>query len=283
MTTSTEETADDQVAVDSIAFTSEADADAVTVTVTQSVDPTAESPAFDREDGTEDGGYVHVDHSIENDDVEDVTVRFRIHEDRLDPGERPDDVALYRHEDGTWNEVPTEQVDRTDDHYVFEAESPGLSNFVTGIKKPKFEIADAQVSVTEVRVEEGTEVATRVTNVGGSDGTFVLKLYQDDERVAAAALSISAAGTRQTTFDRTFDEPGIYQLYVNERFAGNVTVRAVETATPVATDGTGSPTPSPSPTARSTPESTPGSAPGFGPLTALVAVALLLGHVWRRR
>jgi PGF-pre-PGF domain-containing protein/PGF-CTERM protein len=287
MDTTTDETQEEAVAVDTVEFTSRTDAEDVSISVTQSTEPTAEAPDYESDEGTEPGGYVDIDHDIDNADVENVDIEFRLSKDRLGPDEEPDDVALYRAEDEAgeieWNELDTEQTGETETHYVFEAESPGLSNFVVGVKQAQFRIADAAVSVAEVQVREETQVVAQVTNTGGADGTFVVELVRDDETVASRSLTIAPNGTRRTTFDQQFAEPGDYDLFVNDVFAATVTVEQ-RTATPAPTempdeptaasgDGSVDVTETATPTATTTPDGeTSVFSPGFGPVIAVLAL-----------
>jgi hypothetical protein len=223
-------TRDDVVAVDAVSFTPER-AGSVNLSIATNVSRFGDVPAFALGDGTEPAGYVHVDHSIPNEQVRDVTFRVRVRKDRLAGIETgPEDVALYRHEERGWVELPTQFVEEGETHYFFEARTPGFSDFTTGVKQAKFRITDALVTVTRISTQQGTEVLVRVRNDGGADGTYTVKLFLEETLVDRTELSIAPNGTRQATFERSFDEPGVYQVYVNERFVGNITVESGDTA-----------------------------------------------------
>jgi hypothetical protein len=278
-------TRDDGVAIDALSFTPERDG-SVALSVATNASRFADVPAFAPADGTEPVGFVRVEHDLDDDHVRNVTFTFRVRRDLLTGTETgPEDVSLYRFEEGVWVERPTRLVDEGNTHYFFEASAPGLSDFATGIKQAQFRITDALVTVTRLTTAEGTEVLVRVRNVGGADGTYTVRLLLADTVVDSRELSIAPNGTRQATFERSFDEPGTYQVSVNDRFVGHVTVdpaatAAPTTATAAATDGAMSRTRSGA--ARST---TDGALPGFGPGTATLAllVATLLLVVHRRR
>ena len=283
-------TRDDGLAVDALSFVPERGGN-VTLSVATNASRFGDVPAFAPDDGTEPAGFVHVEHDIANEDVRNVTFDLRVRKDLLAGNETgPEDVAFYRHAGGTWTELPTRVVGEGDTHYFLEARAPGLSDFATGVKQAKFRITDAVVTVTRIRTDEGTEVLVRVRNVGGADGTYSVRLLLDEDVVDRRELSIAPNGTRQATFDRSFGEPGTYEVYVNDRFVGNVTVdpagtavtdtaRTAGTAESVTEDGelaTGSGNDG-SPTGR--------ALPGFGPGVAVLAiiVAGLLLSVRRRR
>jgi PGF-pre-PGF domain-containing protein len=280
-------TRDDVVAVDALSFTPERDGD-VTLSVATNVSRFGDVPAFSRPDGTEPAGYVHVDHSIDNENVRNVTVTFRVRRDRLAGEETgPEDVALYRYESGAWVELPTRLVGTGETHHRFEARAPGLSDFATGIKRAKFRITDAVVTVTRIDTHQGTDVQVRVRNVGGADGTYVVRLLLDGQPVDRRELSIAPNGTRQATFERSFDRPGTYGVSVNERFVANVTVRppATETATAAPATATNAPatgSSAASTTRADTSSTSAESFPGLGFGTALAAVLAVVSLLTAR-
>ena len=280
-------TRDDGLAVDALSFVPERGGN-VTLSVATNASRFGDVPAFALADGTEPAGFVHVDHDIANEDVRNVTFDLRVRKDLLAGNETgPEDVAFYRYEAGTWTELPTRVAGEGDTHYFFEARAPGLSDFATGVKQAKFRITDAVVTVTRIRTDEGTEVLVRVRNVGGADGTYSVRLLLDEDVVDRRELSIAPNGTRQATFDRSFGDPGTYEVYVNDRFVGNVTVdpagtAATDTTEGVTEDGIGGEDTAGagnggSPTGR--------ALPGFGPGVAALAVIVagLLLTLRRRR
>ncbi|WP_162562420.1 PKD domain-containing protein [Salinigranum rubrum] len=183
------------------------------------------SPAFDRDDNTELLSNVRVDHSIDNADVSDVEIGFRVSKDRLAGlGVPAEDVALYRHQEGTWAELPTTVVGETADAYAFRASSPGLSEFAVGAKQPNFALQTVRVAVEEIRVGDDIQVFVRITNDGGADGSFVANLVIDGEVVENRELTIAAGGRRQVRFARPIGAVGSYTVQVNDALAGEVIV-----------------------------------------------------------
>lgn len=270
-------TRDDRVAVDALSFVPERDGN-ITLSVATNDSRFGDVPEFALEDGTQSAGFVRVDHSIANENVRNVTFTLRVRKDLLAGNETgPEDVALYRYEDGTWTELPTRPVGEDVTHYFFEASAPGLSDFVTGVKQAKFRITDAVVTVTRIRTDQGTEVLVHVRNVGGADGTYEVELLLDESVVDRRELSIAPNGTRQATFERSFGEPGTYEVYVNDRFVGNVTVARAGTAT----TGDGGADTGPGDGGSTTGRALPGV--GIATTVLALAVAALLMAVHRRR
>ena len=280
-------TRDDGVAVDALSFTPERDGN-VSLSVATNASRFGDVPAFGPADGTEPAGYVRVEHSIANEDVRNATFTLRVRRDRVAGNETgPEDVAFYRHEDGTWTELPTRLIGEGDTHYFFEARAPGLSDFATGVKQAKFRITEAVVTVTRIRTDEGTDVLVRVRNVGGADGTYTVRLVLEGREVDRRALSIAPTGTRQATFQRSFGTPGRYEVYVNDRFVATVTVDSMPTASPVNTVNAVNTATGTEPTGRPERTSSTGvSFPGFTPgavVVALLAAIRLLGGRRRHR
>lgn len=227
-----------------------------------------EAPGLDRTNATVPLGYVHIEHSIADEDVGNVTVTFRVNESLVAAANAtPENVALFRFSGGNWTELPTELVGQDDGAYVYRAESPGLSEFATGAKRPKFEIPMATVSVTSVTVGESVEVQVQITNVGSADGVYVAELSLDGAVVDDREVTVAAGGNRLVTFQRTLDQPGTYEVSVNEVPAGEVLVQSgAETTAPPAGDEPTSTIPGTT--------SPAGGQPGFGPLVGVVAVLL---------
>lgn len=192
-----------------------------TMTVTTSRDPLPGSPLFD-ETGAFSLARVRLDHSISNEDVEDVSFTFRLSKQRLrSTSTDPEAVVLYRYANNEWNALETEFVGETKTHYLFEAEAPGLSEFAIGAERPDFDLWYSDVRSGS---DHSVKVVGRVTNVGGADGVFSATLTIQGTPVAMQEITIASGGTRQFTFEHTFRKTGTYQLYINDQLAGTITV-----------------------------------------------------------
>jgi PGF-pre-PGF domain-containing protein len=181
------------------------------------------TPEFSPGAAAEGVGYISVDHTVPDEDIETVSFRFTVAADRITPEERGD-IALYRHHNGSWNEVPTSYVDRNGTAYVFEAESPGLSEFTVGKKVPAFEIEQATLLASPQTVADPVDVRVRITNDGGADGVYTARLLLNQAPIAEKQLSIAAGGTRQTSFEQDIDAPGEYTVLVNNYTVGDLDV-----------------------------------------------------------
>lgn len=83
--------------------------------------------------------YVHIDH-IETDSAEtfrDTGLRYQIRQDAVPSSVDPEEIPLYRwsDDDDEWVNLTddVELVETTETHYVYEAETPGFSQFATSI------------------------------------------------------------------------------------------------------------------------------------------------------
>ncbi|WP_138007371.1 GLUG motif-containing protein [Halalkalirubrum salinum] len=182
-------------------------------------------------------GYVEVTHSNSDDDIEGVTFQFRVQSAYLDEHDiESEDIALYRDETGRWNELDATEVETTDTHHVFEAESPGLSLFAVGAPDSTEPTSgpDAAVTVSPSVVTVGEEVT-----LDGSDST------NEDGEIAAYNWSIYGETLTGETVTVTADEPGEYTVKLtvtNDAGETDTTVTDLTVTAGEETSGNGLPT-----------------------------------------
>ena len=200
---------------------------AFTMSVVSSQERLPGSPAFDTGPGTEALGRIRLEHSIDNADVDDVSFTFRVSKGRLRAADvDPEAVALYRFADGEWTALPTRLVGEEDGHYLLRADSPGLSEFAVGVRRPSFETRWAVVDRSRTDLGEVVGVTALISNVGGADGTVVVELVVGQDVVDHRQLTIAAGGTRQVSFRAPMHRGGTHRVYVDGVYAGAVTVTA---------------------------------------------------------
>jgi PGF-CTERM protein len=184
-----------------------------------------------------------------------------------------EEYALYRYHGGEWVELNTTVVTEADSYYVVRATSPGLSDFTSGVKQPKFRLVDGNVTVTKITTGEDVGVRVKIRNDGGADGTYTTKLLLNDEVVSQKDATISADSKRVVTFEQEISDPGTYTVVVNNVTISDVEVTAEElNQTASNPDGTSDPGGEGETNTRT---------PGFGLLVAIVALlagAVLLGR-----
>jgi len=231
---SPESVKDDDAAFDSISVRAKRGG-SFTMKVTTTRHALPGSPEFD-EPGSDSLARVRLDHSISNEEVDDVSFTFRVSKERIESTSTdPEAVVLYRHSENTWNELDTELIGETSGHYIYQAHSPGMSEFAIGAQRPEFEVWYSDVS--QIDAEQGSvEVVGRVTNIGRADGVYTASLNVKGNPVARKEVTIAAGGTRQVSFDHTISEPGTYQLYLNSELAGTVTIEPDDVSRPEETN-----------------------------------------------
>lgn len=102
--------------------------------------------------GARPAGFIQVNHTISNDDVDGASFDFRVRKSYLNrTGVGPDAVQLFRDEDTRWNGLETRRVGETEQFYHYVADSPGLSLFTIGAFTPIFELQDATLLNDSIR------------------------------------------------------------------------------------------------------------------------------------
>ncbi|MFD1600244.1 PKD domain-containing protein [Halobellus rarus] len=191
---------------------------------------------FAGETGARPAGQVIVDHSISDRDIDAVTFTFEVRKSYLNALDAaPDSVALYRNEQVRWRTLSTEHIGETDTHYVFEAVSPGLSEFNIGIASPLFEVREASLDAASVSMGEPVVVSTVIENVGSEDGTYELTIQADGGSVVTKPVLIAAQSTETVTLALSLVEAGTYDVTIGERSVGAVEIESRESRTDVAT------------------------------------------------
>ncbi|MFC6874853.1 PGF-pre-PGF domain-containing protein [Halobellus marinus] len=95
--------------------------------------PSEEVPDLSAETNADEVAYVNVDTNVAEDDLESVTFEFSVSRDRLSESDlSPDEVALYRFNDGEYEEYDASVESEGDDRVTYTAEVPGLSVFAIG-------------------------------------------------------------------------------------------------------------------------------------------------------
>ena len=219
-------------------------------------------------DGATPFAYLNVSHpDVDDANVSNANVTFGVSEERLAAANASaDDVALYRHHGGEWTELDVRQVEGSNGTHVFAAESPGLSTFAVGAKRPSIAVADVTLSDSTVESGGTVTVTAKVTNDGGAAGSYTVDLTAFGEVVDSRDLTLDAGESRSVTFVQRMSSPGAYDLSVNGE---NATLQVTGSTATETSDGT---------------STTNGSGqPGFGVTAALVAVLATLVATLRRR
>ncbi|ELZ81439.1 serine/threonine protein kinase [Haloferax larsenii JCM 13917] len=186
---------------------------------------------FLEETGARPAGYVIVDHDdLSDDNIDDVTFTFRVSKAYLSTtGVDADSVALYRNETVRWNKLSTRLVGETETQYVFEAKSPGLSEFVIGATAPAFEVSETALSHDEMGVGDDATVDVTLSNLGGAAGSYTLELRSDGTTIATETVALDAGEERTVSLDAAFESAGTYELTVDGESVGKLRVVTEQT------------------------------------------------------
>jgi PGF-CTERM protein len=234
-----------------------ADEDEPAVETTDAAPESVEAPAV------EDDGFAALSYlTVSGADSATVTVS----ESRLDAADAtPDDVTLFRHENGSWTAVETAQVEETDDGYRFSA-NVSEGTYAVGIDRPVTSVTDVSVGSQQADPGESVTVTVTVQNTGRADDTHEVILTVGSEEVSTKTVSVGAGETAEATFSVSVGSGGTYEVGAGDATA-ELVVQSDETTSPTETERT-----------ETTTATSDGGIPGFGvgvTLVALVAAALI--------
>ncbi|WP_209681218.1 NosD domain-containing protein [Methanohalophilus levihalophilus] len=78
-----------------------------------------------------------------DDKIKDAVIGFRVSKEwLLENGIEASAIALYRYNDGQWNELSTIQIDENDKYIYFEAKTPGFSPFAISISMSRVTVGE---------------------------------------------------------------------------------------------------------------------------------------------
>jgi len=99
--------------------------------------------------------------NIDNSQIENVKITFRVEKAWLtENGFGQDEIRLYRHSDGIWNELPISKVNEDSTYLYYEVQSPGFSYFVVAGGKG----VSGEEGETVTATTESPSVTTTVTS-----------------------------------------------------------------------------------------------------------------------
>lgn len=91
---------------------------------------------------------------------------------------------------------------------------------------PSFEIEIHDLSAETVVVDESITLEVTVRNDGNQAGTRSLEFTIDGDVVDETSVELDATETERVMFEPSFEAPGTYELALNDRSAGTITVEA---------------------------------------------------------
>jgi hypothetical protein len=162
-----------------------------------------------------------------NDELASVSLAATVDREQLavwdsDPG----NVSFYRFDEtaGVWEKRDTQVVELREDVAVIRAQADGFSEWTAAAARPEFSIANTEIDVTSTTAGDDVQIRVFVENTGGTDGTYVAELLLNGETVGSQEAIIADGGEELFQFERTIDEPGTYEVLVNDVFVADVDV-----------------------------------------------------------
>lgn len=220
-------TDDDQFQVNNLSITPVESGDiqlnVTTGTSTLASTPDAPFPA----DNTTQLGNLSIDASVDNDAIESVTFTYRVSVAELNArGTSPEDVALFRYDEERelWVEQDTELVGIRNGQAILQTTGDGFSDWTAAAKRPELGITDTEIDIRAATTEEEITIQVFVTNTGGADGGYEAQLISNDEVIEREDATVPANSTVIINFVRTFDQPNVYEIRVNDVPVGEVEI-----------------------------------------------------------
>uniref|UniRef100_A0A7C3MBX9 Invasin domain-containing protein n=1 Tax=Archaeoglobus fulgidus TaxID=2234 RepID=A0A7C3MBX9_ARCFL len=122
----------------------------------------------------------------------------------------------YRFEEAGDYEIVAFYNETLQDSYVLTVKAPG----------PDISVVDFTVTPTTGVAPLDVTINVTVTNTGTTAGDYTVVLKVDDTEVANQTVVVNAGETKIVTFEYTFEEPGTYNVSVNELPSKTVKVLA---------------------------------------------------------
>jgi hypothetical protein len=241
----------------------------VSASVTESAPIDADAPA--------DGALGYLDLSttyISDAELGSVGVQFAVPADAVSA---PENVALYRYDGASWQQVETTLDAESGGEYVLRASATVTGTFAVGVTAGDLSVTDVAVKANQVAPGETVSVTATVENTGSGTASDTVELEVDGEVVDETEVTVAGGESTTVTFEMALDDPGQHDVAVGGADAGTVTVGdATDSATDRDSDETAD---------QGTDDGATGGVPGFGVSTALVALLALFGSlmVARRR
>jgi plastocyanin len=148
--------------------------------------------------------------------------------------------------------------------------------FTVNPNEPEFVLREVDLSTTETVVGQPITVRATVKNGGTGPGELPVTLRANGEVIATTSVTLEVDETEAVSFEHVFEEPGSYDLEMNDRSMGTISVEPEPTATP---EFTGAPGDTKSRTeSKPTATEAPGQ-PGFGIISTLAGLGSTIGYL----
>jgi PGF-CTERM protein len=167
--------------------------------------------------------YLEVEGRYLGTGVENATVEFEVEESAIGGVAEPDDVVVYRYDDGAWTEVNATVVESEGDAYRLAATTDDLGTLAVGTNQP-LAVSDAGLETETVATGETLTANVTVENQGETAEMGTVELALDGNVVAAETVEVPAGETAEVTLRGTAPATGTYEATVGGVSLGELEV-----------------------------------------------------------
>ena len=172
-------------------------------------------------------GNISASTNIDNEAIEQAEFTATINRSRFETrNTNASDISFYRFDETAreWVKQNTTVVNRTETTVTVRVVGDGFSEWTAAAARPEFSIDNTEVNVRTATVGEEVEIEVFVTNTGGTEGTYVAELLLNGEVVEDQTAIIASEGQENFLFQRSINDPGQYEVQVNEVFVATVNI-----------------------------------------------------------
>ena len=151
--------------------------------------------------------------------------------DELDPAS----IRLYGFDPGneSWISLNTSVVETTEKGVLLRTDSDRFPVYTVGVDAPVLHFEETTLHQSAVAVNETATITATLANDGLAEGDAQLTLRANGEVIATTTAAVPAGNRTVVTFERAFDEPGVYEITVDGEVVGELTVEAPDTEDPL--------------------------------------------------
>jgi len=172
-------------------------------------------------------GNISAETNLPNSQIAEVTFEATLDRAQLEAwGTDAGNVSFYRFEEGerVWQKHDTEVIRETETEVTLLVRADGFSEWTAAAARPEFAISDTNIDVDTETTPEEVTIQVYVSNTGGTDGRYVADLLLNGDIVDSQGAIIADGGLELFQFERMLDEPGTYEIRVNDVYVANVDV-----------------------------------------------------------
>ena len=183
----------------------------------------AAADAFEDETATVSAGYVHIEHSLEPEEIAGATFEFSIRRAYLeDLGVEPAEVELHHQDDGEWVDRETTYIESDDTFHRFEGTMPAFSVFALGTGAATVDVTETDISVSMFETGEDGTVSVEVENRGLSPAEETVSISHNGSEVDTESVSLEGQSSEEVALST--NAFGDHTLMLGDTEIGTVSI-----------------------------------------------------------